>query len=133
RSKQFSMATKINALFHLMNSSVFLAIAVLLILSVPVLTIKSNNANLDVVFNMAAFFLLSLPILAIFYWMAFKQNKENKKLHFLLLFPAFLSMSMGMSIHNAKAVLEGYLGIKTPFIRTPKFNLTNFNRRKQKE
>lgn len=133
RSKQFSMATKINALFHLMNSSVFLAIAVLLILSVPVLMIKSNNASLDVVFNMAAIFLLSLPILAIFYWMAFKQNKENKKLHFILLFSAFLSMSMGMSLHNAKAVLEGYLGIKTPFIRTPKFNLTNFSNRKQKE
>ena len=32
-------------------------------------------------------------------------------------------MSMGMSLHNSIAVLEGYFGVKTPFIRTPKFNL----------
>ena len=45
----------------------------------------------------------------------------------MYLFLAFLSLSMGMSLHNAKAVLEGYLGIRTPFIRTPKFNLTKRN------
>jgi len=32
---------------------------------------------------------------------------------------------MGLSLHNALAVIEGYIGKKTPFIRTPKFNLTN--------
>ena len=31
---------------------------------------------------------------------------------------------MGLSLHNSIAILEGYLGKKTPFIRTPKFNLT---------
>ena len=33
----------------------------------------------------------------------------------------FLSISMGMSLHNTVAVIEGYIGKKTPFIRTPKF------------
>jgi hypothetical protein len=33
----------------------------------------------------------------------------------------FLSMSMGLSLHNSIAVIEGYVGKKTPFIRTPKF------------
>ena len=32
-------------------------------------------------------------------------------------------MSMGMSLHNSIAVLEGYFGVKSPFVRTPKFNL----------
>lgn len=32
---------------------------------------------------------------------------------------------MGLSLHNAIAVLEGYFGKKTPFIRTPKFNIVN--------
>ena len=30
---------------------------------------------------------------------------------------------MGLSLHNGLAVLEGLLGKKTPFIRTPKFNI----------
>ena len=30
---------------------------------------------------------------------------------------------MGLSLHNAIAVAEGYMGRKTPFVRTPKFNI----------
>jgi hypothetical protein len=36
-----------------------------------------------------------------------------------------MTVSMGLSLHNGIAVLEGFLGRKTPFIRTPKFNATN--------
>ena len=32
---------------------------------------------------------------------------------------------MGFSIHNSIAVLEGYFGKNSPFIRTPKFNSTS--------
>jgi hypothetical protein len=32
---------------------------------------------------------------------------------------------MGLSLHNGLAVFEGLVGRKTPFIRTPKFNVTN--------
>src|SRR5690606_37554225 len=40
-------------------------------------------------------------------------------------FLLFLTVSMGMAFDNAVAVLEGYSGRKSPFMRTPKFNLTN--------
>ena len=30
---------------------------------------------------------------------------------------------MGLSLFNSIAVMEGYLGIKSPFVRTPKFNI----------
>jgi hypothetical protein len=30
---------------------------------------------------------------------------------------------MGLSLYNSIAVLEGYLGIRSPFLRTPKFNI----------
>ena len=30
---------------------------------------------------------------------------------------------MGLSLHNALAVIEGYLGRRTPFLRTPKSGL----------
>jgi hypothetical protein len=35
----------------------------------------------------------------------------------------FLSLSMGLSLHNSIAVLQGFWGKKTPFVRTPKFNI----------
>ena len=40
-------------------------------------------------------------------------------------FIPFLSLSMGLSLHNSVAVIQGFRGKKTPFIRTPKFNLKN--------
>jgi hypothetical protein len=49
----------------------------------------------------------------------------GKFLHYITYFPLFLSVSMGLSLHNAIAVAEGLLGIRTPFIRTPKFNVNN--------
>jgi hypothetical protein len=41
----------------------------------------------------------------------------------MVLFPVFMSGSMGFSINNTRAVIEGLLKIKTPFIRTPKYRL----------
>ena len=30
---------------------------------------------------------------------------------------------MGLSLHNTVAVIQGYRGKRTPFVRTPKFNI----------
>jgi hypothetical protein len=44
--------------------------------------------------------------------------------------------SLGLSFHNAVAVASGYIGLKSPFIRTPKFavaetgNITKSNKTK---
>jgi hypothetical protein len=39
------------------------------------------------------------------------------------MFPLFLSLSMGLSLHNSIAVVQGYMGRKSSFVRTPKFNI----------
>ena len=63
--------------------------------------------------------------ISLFYWVATKQFHKNAAKTFLNLFPGFLMISMGLSLHNGIAVIEGLLGIKTPFVRTPKFNITH--------
>ncbi|MEQ8625050.1 MAG: glycosyltransferase family 2 protein [Vicingaceae bacterium] len=128
RSPSISFGTKLNALFHLMNSGVFVCIVILAFLSLPMLAIKNNFTEYSLLFTLAGFFLITVPILAYFYWTSLKRDYANKfkaALHFCVLFPLFLSVSMGLSLHNAMAVLEGYIGKKSPFIRTPKFNLTD--------
>jgi hypothetical protein len=32
---------------------------------------------------------------------------------------------MGLSLFNTIAVVEGYIGIRSPFVRTPKFNIVD--------
>ena len=62
--------------------------------------------------------------ISIFYWIATKRFNKNPVNTFISLFPGFLVVSMGLSLHNGIAVMEGLLGFKTPFVRTPKFNIT---------
>ena len=128
KSPDFSFGTKLNATFHLLNSGVFICIVILALLSLPMLAIKNNFVEYDLLFTLAGFFLITLPILALFYWTSLSSSYPNKLkafAHFVVLFPLFLSVSMGLSLHNAMAVMEGYIGKKSPFIRTPKFNLTD--------
>jgi hypothetical protein len=58
--------------------------------------------------------------IAFFYWTASKQTNPIKTgRHFFRIFPMFLTVSMGLSLHNGLAVLEGLFGFKSDFIRTP--------------
>ena len=71
-----------------------------------------------------AWFQVSSIILAVFYWVAYQNaNQRPRFKQFLLDYPVFITIWMGLSLHNAVAVIEGYLGRRTPFIRTPKFGV----------
>ena len=41
------------------------------------------------------------------------------------LFFTFFSVALGFSLHNSIAVLEGHMGKRSEFVRTPKFNISN--------
>ncbi|MEQ9422823.1 MAG: glycosyltransferase family 2 protein [Cyclobacteriaceae bacterium] len=119
-----SFRQKIHASFHLLNSSVFILLLIAGILSIPMLIIKESNPQLQLLFDLGSVFLLGFIAIAYFYWLASKKIQPTKTLkYYLLKFPMFLSFSMGLSLHNTIAVIEGLSGIKTPFIRTPKFNV----------
>lgn len=115
---------KIRAVFHLLNSSVFLLLLTAAILSIPMLYIKEYNPNLGLIFDFGSIFLIGFLAMGFFYWVSAKAtHPEYTFRYFMLNFPIFLAFSMGMALHNSIAVVEGYLGIKTPFVRTPKFNV----------
>lgn len=121
-------SSKMHALFHLFNSSVFVSLLIASLLSIPMLYIKDANPKLSLLFDLGSIFLIGFFSIAFFYWIATKNTvKENFKKHYFSTFPAFLTVSMGLSLHNAFAVIEGLLGFKSDFIRTPKFNITKKN------
>lgn len=116
---------KLQAFFHLFNSTVFVCILVCALLSIPALAIK-NAGYFPLLFQVASGFLLSLLIIALIYFDAFQQAYRSRWqafLNYLWLFPLFLSITMGLSLHNGWAVIKAWLNVKSPFVRTPKFNL----------
>jgi len=123
-----SLINKVHAIFHLLNSSVFVLILTASVLSIPMLFIKYSHPGLGILFDIGLIFLAGFLSIGIFYWISSKRFKPvNPRIHFLKLFPSFITISMGLSLHNSIAVLEGLLGFKTPFIRTPKFNVIDIN------
>lgn len=126
KNRRINFSTKVHAVFHLMNSAVFLCVLGTALLSIPVMILKHKEANFELLFTLAGIFILSLIMLVIFYWNSFAHIADNtigRIGKFIILFPLFLSVSMGMSLHNSIAVLQGYSGKRTDFVRTPKFNI----------
>ena len=120
------LSTKLHSSFHLLNSVIFICVLLTSILSVPLLIFKNEFTSFDLVFKIASVFLVSLLSLGLFYWTSFfRLEKITLKniIKFFFTFPVFLSISMGLSLHNSIAVLEGLFGVKSAFIRTPKFNI----------
>lgn len=124
------VSNKLHAFFHLFNSSIFIAILLTAVFSVPMLWVKSTHPELAILFQIGSFFLFGFFSIAIFYWVANKHLMKGKShgKYFFKTFPLFITISMGLSLHNALAVAEGLLGFKSAFIRTPKFNISEKNK-----
>lgn len=122
----FSLRKKFFGTMQLLGSAVFLFVFVAGVFSVPLL-IAMPHLGIHPAFMTV--FLASLLSIGVVYYVAnveaaLKPESLVKKIgKFIVLFPLFLALSMGLSLHNSIAVLQGYLGKKTPFVRTPKFNI----------
>jgi cellulose synthase/poly-beta-1,6-N-acetylglucosamine synthase-like glycosyltransferase len=117
---------KVHASQHLLASGVFLlfftaaVVSVPLMFYIPTLDINTHLFNVSVIGMFSIFALtfeanLEKSVRKLEYWPAFWRVTR--------LIPVFIPMSMGMSLHNTAAVIEGYTGRKSDFVRTPKFGL----------
>ncbi|MCW3091545.1 MAG: Glucomannan 4-beta-mannosyltransferase [Ferruginibacter sp.] len=127
-----SFSVKWHAAMHLLTSGVFLSAFSCAILSVPVLVISHYYPYYGSFLNLANYGFISFLLLGLMYLVAtmtqYKSKWESIGV-FLKTMPVFLALSMGLSLHNALAVLQGYRGKKSPFVRTPKFNITGQHNR----
>ena len=120
------LRTKIHSLLHLLNSSMFLNVFLVAVLSIPMLYIKNEYEHLKMYFYLLSFFIISTIIFFICYWYMFKKTYGGgfkNFFRFIGMFFTFFSIAMGFSLHNSIAVLEGHFGKKSEFVRTPKFNI----------
>jgi cellulose synthase/poly-beta-1,6-N-acetylglucosamine synthase-like glycosyltransferase len=123
-----STRQRIHATQHLMASGVFMllflaaVISVPLAMCIPVLDMNTHLFNISLIGMFSIFTLtfeanLEKSVRKMAYWPTFWRVSR--------LIPVFIPMAMGMSLHNSVAVLEGYSGRKSDFVRTPKFGLTD--------
>jgi cellulose synthase/poly-beta-1,6-N-acetylglucosamine synthase-like glycosyltransferase len=126
RAKGVKLSDRVHGLSHLFNSTVFFFILVISILSLFVLHVKDSFSDLNYILQYMGVFIISTMFLMFYYWHSYRDKTDKKFKSFIRFvgrFFQFLVVSMGLSLSNTVAVLEGYLGIKSSFVRTPKFNV----------
>ncbi len=133
-ASSISWTNKMQASIHLLSSSFYLIVFILGFTSVP-LGIFMFYANADYAF--LKYLAISLPFVFVTYYYANvmiawpKDNMLKRVVKFLFIFPIFLCISLGLSFHNSMAVIQGWLGKKSSFIRTPKKGDEKFLRQYQ--
>lgn len=120
---------KLHSTMHLLSSSIFLLVLTLGATSVPLLYLKHElfNGHVEFLLIPVSLLMISSLVLAVLYTTTVFAREDgliSSLKRMAINYVPFLSMTMGMSLHNSIAVLQGYMGKKTPFIRTPKFNIT---------
>ena len=116
---KLSLRIKLQSTFHLTNNFVFPFVIVVALLNLPLLFIK-HGGHFNTYFNYSSLFIIAFFSTALFYISAQKNIYLDWKRR-ILIFPIFLSGTMGLALNNTKAVLEGMFNKKSEFIRTPKY------------
>ncbi|MCA9492672.1 MAG: hypothetical protein KC621_22215, partial [Myxococcales bacterium] len=115
---------RVQGTVHLCGGMVFGAV-VLLCLITPVLPQVRAGSTLAATLLTPAGPLLQgvLGVLVLFYGTSCWRREPTGALalrRLLTTLPTFLVLSTGMALHNAAAVVEGWSGVASPFVRTPK-------------
>lgn len=124
-SSGISLNNKIQATVHLLSSSIFIFVFLMGVFSFPLLFLI-DPLGLDTG-KFSIFLLLCWPLYWFTMWQMSKwpgqreQNKNGGQIY--LSFPVFLALSMGLAFHNSLAVIQGFWGQKSSFVRTPKYGI----------
>jgi len=117
------MVAKMEATAHLTSNFAYLCLIVLCFLIYP-------NQTAQPEMDTVTFYLINIPIfffssvsIYLFYLMSQKALRPYTWWKEVLYLPFALAVGVGMSINNAKAVLEALMGHQSEFVRTPKYGI----------
>ena len=115
---------KLEAIFHLTNNFAYLFLVVLAVLQLPNMLIRHNMERPELLLLDVPLFMATTGSIILFYLVSHKALYGNlwdavKRL------PMMMALGIGLSINNARAVVEGLFGDDIEFVRTPKHGVTS--------
>lgn len=127
-TSNFPLHTRIHGLFHLLNTAIFPCLFIAGLVSVPLTPYLDDSPMRLSFLKVGLVLLVGFMAMSGMFWVSIRQRTRDLTSAlrvFFTEFPLFLCVSMGLSLFNSIAVVEGYLGRRTPFVRTPKFASTD--------
>mgnify|MGYP001563951451 FL=1 len=116
------LKVKTEAFFHLTNNVSYLLMLILSVLMYPSMVARINIGWFHMLVTDVPFLLVATAGISFFYTCSQKEAYKDWKSRLIYL-PMLMSMGIGLSVNNSKAVLEAFFNHKTEFKRTPKFKI----------
>lgn len=110
---------KLEAFFHLTNNIAYVLMIPLAMLILPTILFRTEQGPKEVLLVDLPLFLGTTCAIALFYLVTYRVS-HGRWLGGFLLLPALMMVGIGISLNNARAVLQGLFGGDAVFVRTPK-------------
>jgi len=114
---------KLEAVFHLTNNFAYLFLVILALLQLPNMLLRRGM-------NSPELLLLDVPLFAatsgsiVLFYLTTHRALYNNLWEAVKRLPLMMALGIGLSINNARAVVEGLFGNDLEFVRTPKHGVT---------
>lgn len=120
----FPLHTKLEATAHLGANFANLLTLISLVLVYPWDFLPQNSWQKAVFLDLPLFFFATITVIA-FYLTAQGAQRPLGWLKALPYIPLYMALGIGMTINNARAVIEALLGHQSEFVRTPKYGVSH--------
>lgn len=116
------LKVKLEAIVHLTNNASYPLMVLLSLLIFPAMVMRRGTSTLTLLLVDVPLFLSATASVLTFYLMSQFAGNDNwrRELRFL---PAVMSVGIGLSVNNAKAVISGLFHQGGVFVRTPKYRI----------
>jgi cellulose synthase/poly-beta-1,6-N-acetylglucosamine synthase-like glycosyltransferase len=121
-ASRFRSRIKLESLVHLTANAAALPLLLLALLVVPAVFLRARSSPWLVTAVDLPLFAFSTVSIGAFYLVARREASGSWR-GILGWIPLLMALGIGMSVNNARAVLEGLTGRKSEFRRTPKYGL----------
>jgi cellulose synthase/poly-beta-1,6-N-acetylglucosamine synthase-like glycosyltransferase len=117
---RFPLKVKIEATLQLTMNFAYVLMVLLALLLYPVLSVRFHKGFLGMLLIDIPLFVAAFTSIVSFYLCSQREIYENwvSRIKYM---PMLLSVGIGMSLSNARGVLEGLIGHQSEFVRTPKY------------
>jgi len=123
--------TKLEAWYHLTANISYPLMIVLSVLLMPAMIIRSWQGLLQMLLIDLPLFMASTMSISSFYLVSQKELFPKSWGKTFLYLPFLMALGVGLTITNAKAVLEALFGVKSAFARTPKYRVNKKGEKSQ--
>ena len=120
---KMSRARKIESVYHLTANLSYPLMVIMTALLIPSMICRFYQGWFQMLLIDVPLFAASTLSIAVFYLCSERELFPKTWMKSILLMPMLMAVGIGLTVTNSKAVMEAIFGVKSAFVRTPKFRV----------